>query len=185
MNDLSSDDDFVVEKKPSTSKGNLAVPVRSRLTEMKRLGWDKSDVVLPPKAGLKTPKSRLKSEKQQPYQFDSPVFLSNSDDDSDIGVKSTWRTRHSRPSSQEKDAPVKENKPRNAPCFPSPLVSDHTPKPSSVPHTHSGWREDTGSSDEEFQSLLDRIRKNQKLGSSSTQASPKPPGKITYIGVWL
>ncbi|XP_026796521.2 germ cell nuclear acidic protein [Pangasianodon hypophthalmus] len=146
VDDSSSDDDFVVEKKPSISK-----------------------------AKLKTPKSSLKSEKQRLSQFDSPVFLSDSDDDSDIVIKSTWRTRHSRPSSQEKDAPAKENKPRNAPCFPSPLASVHTPKPSSAPPIHSGWREDTGSSEDEFQSLLDRIRKNQKLGSSSTNASPKPP----------
>ncbi|KAK3535439.1 hypothetical protein QTP70_016861 [Hemibagrus guttatus] len=145
VDNLSSDDDFVVEKKPSISKGNL-----------------------------KTPKSSLKTEKQRLSQFDSPVFLSDSDDDSDIVIKSTWRTRHSRPSSQEKEAPAKDNKPRNTPCFPSPLVSVHTPKPSSAPPTKSGWREDTGSSEDEFQSLLDRIRKNQKLGSGSTHAS-KPP----------
>ncbi|KAK2838938.1 hypothetical protein Q7C36_013752 [Tachysurus vachellii] len=143
VDDLSSDDDFVVEKKPYVSRANP-----------------------------KTPKSSLKSEKSR---FDSPVFLSDSDDDSDIVIKSTWRTRHSRPSSQEKDAPAKNNKPRNTPCFPSPLVSVHTPKPSSAPPTNSGWREDTGSSEDEFQSLLDRIRKNQKLGSSSAHASPKPP----------
>ncbi|GAA6069531.1 germ cell nuclear acidic protein isoform X1, partial [Tachysurus ichikawai] len=146
VDDMSSDDDFVVEKKPSVSRANP-----------------------------KTPKSSLKSEKQRLSHFDSPVFLSDSDDDSDIVIKSTWRTRHSRPSSQEKDAPAKNNKPRNTPCFPSPLVSVHTPKPSSAPPTNSGWREDTGSSEDEFQSLLDRIRKNQKLGSSSTHASPKPP----------
>lgn len=125
---------------------------------------------------LKTPKSSLKIEKQRPSQFDSPVFLSDSDDDSDIVIKSTWRTRHSRPSSREKEAPAKDNKPRNTPCFPSPLVSVHTHKPSSAPPTNSGWREDTGSSEDEFQSLLDRIKKNQKLGSSSTHSSPKPPG---------
>lgn len=129
-------------------------------------------------AKLKTPKSSLRSEKQQLSQFNSPVFLGDSDDDSDIVIKSTWRTGHSGPSSQENDTPAKENKPRNAPYFPSPLASDHTPAPSSAPPIHSGWREDTGSSEDEFQSLLDRIRKKQKLGSSSTQASPKPPGEI-------
>lgn len=126
----------------------------------------------------KTPKSSLKSGKQQLSQFDSPVFFSDPDDDCDVVIKSTWRTRHSRPSSQEKDAPAKENKPRNAPYFPSPLASDHTPKPSSAPPTRSGWREDTCSSEDEFQSLLDRIRKNQKLVSSSTHGSPKRPGEI-------
>ncbi|KAI5104974.1 germ cell nuclear acidic peptidase [Silurus meridionalis] len=145
VDNLSSDDDFVVEKKPSISKTKL-----------------------------KTPKSSLKSEKQRFPQFDSPVFFSDSDDDSDIVIKSTWRTRHSRPSSQEKDAPAKETKPTNAPYVPSPLVSVHTPKPSSAPPTQGGWREDTGSSEDEFQSLLDRIRKNQKLGSSSTNTTPKP-----------
>ncbi|XP_017328903.1 germ cell nuclear acidic protein isoform X2 [Ictalurus punctatus] len=146
VDDLSSDDDFVVEKKPSVSK-----------------------------AKLKTPKASLKSEKQRLSRFESPVFLGDSDDDSDVVIKSTWRIRHSRPSSQEKDAPAKENKPSNALRFPSPLASVHTPKPSSAPPTHSSWREDTGSSEDEFQSLLDRIKKNQKLGSSSTHCSPKPP----------
>ncbi|TSL89834.1 Acidic repeat-containing protein [Bagarius yarrelli] len=146
VDDLSSDDDFVVEKKPSVPKGNL-----------------------------KTPKSSQKLRKQRPRQFDSPVFLSDSDDDSDIVIQSTWRTRHSRPSSKEKDAPAKENHPRNTPCFPSPLASVQTTKPSSAPPTNNGWREDTGSSEDEFQSLLDRIKKNQKSGSSSTYNSPKPP----------
>ncbi|XP_053487612.1 germ cell nuclear acidic protein [Ictalurus furcatus] len=146
VDDLSSDDDFVVEKKPSVSK-----------------------------AKLKTPKASLKSEKQRLSRFESPVFLGDSDDDSDVVIKSTWRTRHSRPSSQEKDAPAKENKPSNALRFPSPLASVHTPKPSSAPPTHSSCWEDTGSSEDEFQSLLDRIKKNQKLGSSSTHCSPKPP----------
>lgn len=112
-------------------------------------------------ANPKTPKSGLKSEKQRLSRFDSPVFLSDSDDDSDLVIKSTWRTRHSRPSSQEKDTSAKENKPRNTSCFVSPLVSVYTPKPSSAPPTSSGRHEDTGSSEEEFQSLIDRIKKKQ------------------------
>ncbi|KAI4887899.1 hypothetical protein NFI96_012478, partial [Prochilodus magdalenae] len=158
VDDLSSDDDFVVEKKkPSVSKGKLKNP--------------------------KTPKSVQKLEKQPLCQYNSPVFLSDSDDDSDIVIKSTWKTRHSRPgsqpssrpSSQEKDILGKEYQSRSTAHFPSPLASVHTPGPSSAPPTHSGWRDNSGSSDDEFQSLLDRIRKNQKLGSSSTHASPKPP----------
>ncbi|XP_060783458.1 germ cell nuclear acidic protein isoform X2 [Neoarius graeffei] len=144
VDDLSSDDDddFVVEKKPSISK-----------------------------AKLRTPKSNLKSERQRLSQFDSPVFLSDSDDDSDVFIK----TQHRRLSSQEKDALAKENKPRNALCCPSLLASVHMPTPSSAPPTHSGWHEDTGSSEDEFQSLLDRIKKKQNLGNSSAHASPKPP----------
>ncbi|XP_062856398.1 germ cell nuclear acidic protein isoform X2 [Trichomycterus rosablanca] len=152
VDDLSSDDDFVIEqKKPPTNKAN-------------------------PKTPKPTPKPAPKLEKPPPPQFNSPVFLSDSDDDGDIVIKSTWRTRHSRPSSQEKDPPPKENKPKTTPYVPSPLTtaSVHSPAPASAPPTRSRWREDTGSSDDEFQSLLDRIRKNQKLGSSSTNASPQP-----------
>ncbi|KAL6479988.1 hypothetical protein MHYP_G00110210 [Metynnis hypsauchen] len=156
VDDSFSDDDFVIEKKkPSVSKGKLKTP--------------------------KTPKSLQRLEKQPVPQYSSPVFLSDSDDDSDIVIKSTWKTRHcrpasqstSRPSSQERDISHKE--PRSTSGFTSPLASVPTPVPSSAPPTHTGWRDNSSSSEDEFQSLLDRIRKNQKLGSSSTHASPKPP----------
>ncbi|XP_072519954.1 germ cell nuclear acidic protein [Salminus brasiliensis] len=155
-----SDDDFVVEKKkPPISKGKAKTP--------------------------KTPRSVQRLEKQPLSQYNSPVFLSDSDDDSDIVIKSTWRSRHSRPasqetsrpSSQEKDVSSKEYEPRSTSRFPSPLTPVHTLPPSSAPPTQSGWRDNSGSSEDEFQSLLDRIRKNQKLGSSSAQASPKHPAE--------
>ncbi|XP_066504531.1 germ cell nuclear acidic protein [Hoplias malabaricus] len=158
VDDLSSDEDFVIEKKkPSVFKGKTKTP--------------------------KTPKSLQRKEKKPLFQYDSPVFLGDSDDDSDIVIKSTWRTRHgqpasqptNRPSSQDSDISSKECEPRKT-CFPS-LTSVHTPVPSSAPPTHTGWRDDSVSSEDEFQSLLDRIRKNQKLGSSSAHASPKPPAE--------
>lgn len=133
---------------------------------------------------LKTPKTPKSLQRQPLAQYNSPVFLSDSGDDSDIVIKSTWRTRHSRPaskpSSQERDISSKECEPKGASrYFPSPLVSVHTPKPSSAPPLHSGWRDGSASSEDEFQSLLDRIRKHQQLGSSSTHASPKhPSGKV-------
>ncbi|XP_036423811.1 acidic repeat-containing protein [Colossoma macropomum] len=154
--DDSSDDDFVVEKKkPSISKGKLKTP--------------------------KTPKSLQRLEKQPVSQYNSPVFLSESDDDSDIVIKSTWKTRHSRPASQSTSRPSSEERdishkePRSTSYVPSPLASVPTPVPSSAPPMHTGWRDNSASSEDEFQSLLDRIRKTQKLGSSSTHASPKPP----------
>lgn len=40
--------------------------------------------------------------------------------------------------------------------------------------------EDTGSSEEEFQSLLDRVRLNQNLGGR-TAASPRPPPGTAHM----
>uniref|UniRef100_W5L4R5 Germ cell nuclear acidic peptidase n=1 Tax=Astyanax mexicanus TaxID=7994 RepID=W5L4R5_ASTMX len=164
VDDLSPDDDFVVEKKkPSVIKGKTKTPI--------------------------PPRSVQKLEKPPPVsEFCSPVFLSDSEDDSDVVIRSTWRTRHSRdasrdasrPSSGKKNISTKELEPRTTSRFPSPLTPVLTLTPSSAPPTRSGWRDDSASSEDEFQSLLDRIRKNQKSGSSSTNASPRPPaGKIS------
>lgn len=112
----------------------------------------------------RTPKSVQKTEKRPPPHCDSPVFLSDSDDDSNIVIKSTWRTRHSRPPSEELHTTSKNREETAKPCVPPPAVTVTT---------HSS-RDDTCSSEEEFQSLLDRVRQNQSLGGR-TLASPKPP----------
>lgn len=160
VDDLSPDDDFVVEKKkPSVIKGKAKTP--------------------------KTPRSVQKLEKPPVSEFCSPVFLSDSEDDSDVVIRSTWRTRRSRdasrdasrPSSREKNISTEKLEPRTTSRFPSPLTPVLTFTPSSAPPTRSGWRDDSVSSEDEFQSLLDRIRKNQKSGSSSTTASPRPPAE--------
>lgn len=102
----------------------------------------------------RTPKSVQKTEKRPPSLCDPPVFLSNSDDDGDI-------TRHSRPPSEEHPAT-------------SPGREETLP-PAVIVTT-----EDTGSSEEEFQSLLDRVRLNQNLGGR-TAASPRPPPGTAHM----
>uniref|UniRef100_A0AAY4DYM3 SprT-like domain-containing protein n=1 Tax=Denticeps clupeoides TaxID=299321 RepID=A0AAY4DYM3_9TELE len=133
VNSLSSDDDFVLEKKPITSKGKS-------------------------KATPKTPQVPKSVDRQPLSQWESPVFLSDSDDDSALVIKSTWRTRHSNPESLPK----------------SPLPSSRAPPPSSVPVKTCNTKPDPcSSSDDEFQSLLDRVKKNSRLHSSISH-SPKP-----------
>ncbi|XP_077057662.1 germ cell nuclear acidic protein isoform X2 [Siphateles boraxobius] len=117
---ISSDDDFVTERKPSVNKGKAK--------------------------SARTPASVQKSERRPPSRCDPcPVFLSDSDEDSSAVIRSTWRTRHTR-----------EDRPR-------------------VPATPSA-ADDTGSSEEEFQSLLDRVRQNQSLAGRA-QASPRTPAE--------
>ncbi|KAG1935544.1 acidic repeat-containing protein [Pimephales promelas] len=118
VDSLSSDEDFVSERKPSVNKG---------------------------KASARTPNPVQRSEKRPPPRCDPPVFLSDSDEDGSAVITSTWRTRHTR-----------EDKPR-------------------VPVTPSAG-DDTGSSEEEFQSLLERVRQNQGLAGRA-QASPRTPAE--------
>ncbi|XP_057205724.1 germ cell nuclear acidic protein [Triplophysa rosa] len=108
----------------------------------------------------KTPKSLQKTEKRPLSCWDPPVFLSDSDDDdTNIVIQSTWSSRHSRPASKEHHNSRKEK-----PAVPPPVITVMTP---------SG-QDDTCSSEEEFQSLLDRVRQNHNLGGK-TPASPKLP----------
>uniref|UniRef100_A0A3B4ERB1 Germ cell nuclear acidic peptidase n=1 Tax=Pundamilia nyererei TaxID=303518 RepID=A0A3B4ERB1_9CICH len=74
--------------------------------------------------------------------YNSPVFVSDDEDDDNIVLKSTWRTRHTRPKSLPKTS---ENTP---PLLPSKL-------------------DDSSSSEEEFTSLLERLKKkNNFIGNS-------------------
>ncbi|XP_067312924.1 germ cell nuclear acidic protein [Pseudorasbora parva] len=137
VDSMSSDEDFVTERKPSINKGKAKT--------------------------ARTPKSVQKTDKRPPSRCESPVFLSDSDDDCNAVIKSTWRTRHSRPPSEELHSASKTREEAAKPRVP-PSVTVTTP---------SG-REDTCSSEEEFQSLLDRVRQNQGLAGRA-HASPKPP----------
>ncbi|XP_016308735.1 acidic repeat-containing protein-like [Sinocyclocheilus anshuiensis] len=138
VDSMSSDDDFVIERKPSGSKGKAKT--------------------------ARTPKSVQKTEKRPPSLCGPPVFLSDSDSDGDAVIKSSQRTRLSRPPSEEHHAASKGREETAKPCVLPPAITVTT---------HAG-PEDTCSSEEEFQSLLDRVRQNQNLGGS-THASPKPP----------
>ncbi|XP_010895043.1 acidic repeat-containing protein [Esox lucius] len=173
-NSFSSDDDFVTEKK-KTSEGSSKTP---RLPSSQPL--------------IRRPLSLC----------DSPVFLSDSDGD-DIAVKSTWRTRHTkRQPAPSGEVGVQRNKPKdnNFGSCPSPpppaaylsssppvIASSFTPTPLRAPtqRTHSApmMLEDSASSEEEFLSLLERIKKTPKTGLNPAPTQnigpvQKPPPSV-------
>lgn len=122
------------------------------------------------------------SQKPQGRPSSQPdsVFVSDEeDDDDDVIVTSTWRTRHLKPppKTKVKNAVLDvEAESSAAGPLSSPLVtvtSLSTPK-----HTFSAppAKDDSPSSDEEFRSLLERLKKNNKFRSitfspQSTQGS--------------
>lgn len=115
-------------------------------------------------------------------QCDSPVFISDSDDDDDnIVVKSTWRTRRSKP-----NQPSKTNKNNAALCdkdASSPSLSLLSPffiPPPKTPTLLASPKrtlsapsklDASASSEEEFTSLLERLKKKNNL--TATSFSPK------------
>eukprot|EP00063_Salmo_salar_P093793 XP_014068628.1 PREDICTED: uncharacterized protein LOC106612200 isoform X1 [Salmo salar] len=163
VDSFSSDDDFVAEKKKKpTSKGAFKTPKPS---------------------SFQTPVRRPLS------QCDTPVFLSDSEEDG-IVMKSTWRTCHpvhQPPLSQTHKVKVLQSNQKDkifftspSPPLPSlspsspPLCSSFTPSPTPLPrrnYSAPSKVEDSASSEEEFLSLLDRIKKNHKTGNTPT---PKP-----------
>uniref|UniRef100_A0AAZ3PVU9 SprT-like domain-containing protein n=1 Tax=Oncorhynchus tshawytscha TaxID=74940 RepID=A0AAZ3PVU9_ONCTS len=156
----SSDDDFVLKKKKTpTAKGtsNTPKPSCSQLPVRRPLS-----------------------------QCDSPVFLSDSEDDG-ILMKSTWRTHHPvrhPPTSRTHKVKVPQSNQEDI-FFPSPShPSLSSPLPSSTPaplpqRTHSAplKLEDSASSEEEFLSLLDRIKKNHKTGNTPTPKHDTGPNQ--------
>ncbi|XP_061582204.1 germ cell nuclear acidic protein [Cololabis saira] len=147
VNDYSSDDDFI-ETKPS-----FRVPQKSHTPAAQHL--------------LRRPLSQL----------NSPVFVSDNDDDDDVVIKSTWKIRHSKPKPQLKASKSdEENRVPSLPLPPSPLPVSYPRKthPASSPsRTFSAPSrlDDSSSSDEEFLSLLERLKK--KTNPTSTSFSPK------------
>lgn len=117
-------------------------------------------------------------------QCDSPVFISDSDDDDNIVVKSTWRTRHSKPnlpSKANKNNAVLRDKDASSPSLPSHSVSSpfFIPPPKTPTLLASPKRtlsapfklDASASSEEEFTSLLERLKKKNNL--TATSFSPK------------
>ncbi|XP_029578199.1 uncharacterized protein gcna isoform X1 [Salmo trutta] len=164
VDSFSSDDDFVLQKKKTpTAKGasNTPKPSSSQLPVRRPLS-----------------------------QCDSPVFLSNSEDDG-IVMKSTWRTRHpvrQPPTSRTHKVKVPQRNQKDI-FFPSTsppsLASPSSPPlPSSTPaplpqraHSAPSTLEDSASSEEEFLSLLDRIKKNHKTGNTPTPKHDTGPNQ--------
>ncbi|XP_037635144.1 acidic repeat-containing protein [Sebastes umbrosus] len=157
VDDLSSDDDFI------KTKSSFKVPKKSNTPAAQH--------------PLRRPLSH----------FASPVFVSDSDDDDNdnIVVKSTWRTRHSKPKptpKANKNNDLRCDEEDSSPSLPFPpipspfsllppktLTSLATPKRTlSAPSKLDG----SDSSDEEFTSLLERLKLKNKLpGTSFTPKS--------------
>ncbi|TDH07749.1 hypothetical protein EPR50_G00109390 [Perca flavescens] len=162
--------------------------------------FSSDDDFIETKASFKVPKRSNTPAAQHPLrrplaQCDSPVFFSDSDEDDDnIVVKSTWRIRHSKPK-----PPPKANKNAlrcddedSSPSLPlAPIPSPFSLRPhktltsvASPKPTLSGPSklDESASSEEEFTSLLERLKKKNKF--TGTPFSPKgtheynkePPG---------
>ncbi|XP_053734851.1 germ cell nuclear acidic protein isoform X1 [Synchiropus splendidus] len=153
---------------------------------------DDDDFVMP-KSSTKVPK-KIHTPSSQPTfrkplaQFHSPVFVSDSDDDDAIVVKSTWRTRHSKPKcateTSRSQVPSFEETETPSPLLP-PLSSfsfptDNTPNTSRRPGSAPTKLDESSSSEDEFSSLLERLKK-KKNALPSASCSPNifkaPPPK--------
>ncbi|XP_075040542.1 germ cell nuclear acidic protein [Mixophyes fleayi] len=119
-------------------------------------------------------------------QWDSPVFVSDSDDDS-IVIKSTWRERHktNRKDYGQKLKSQSKNDKENCYEPPSDKCSG-TQETGERPAVRSLCT--PGSSDEEFECLMDRIKnrtKPQTPGSTASKVRPKTavtePTKVPCI----
>ncbi|XP_020783564.2 germ cell nuclear acidic protein isoform X2 [Boleophthalmus pectinirostris] len=157
VNDSSSDDDFIDPK-------SIRVPKKMHT---------------PSQALLRRPLS----------QCESPVFISDSDDDEDnIVIKSTWKTRYKRlqPSNKENSttlqgdgdcSPSVAAKPSPLSFFSSKVVNSLASEVySSVPkQTFSAPSRlaESSSSEEEFTSLLDRLKKKNKLPGGTPSPAPR------------
>ncbi|XP_018592653.2 germ cell nuclear acidic protein [Scleropages formosus] len=143
--DSSSDEDFVTDgrKKKSASRAVSKTP-----------------------RSVQTPPTALE---QPPAQSESPVFLS--DEDEDVVITSTWKSRHPPRSSCFTGQVFKEQ--ALTPRASSPVRSL---PPSSAPSKmtyRTPLRLDDSSSEEEFLSLLDRLKQNSLSNRKNTE-TPKP-----------
>ncbi|KAJ8390069.1 hypothetical protein AAFF_G00110830 [Aldrovandia affinis] len=120
-----------------------------------------------PRSKPKTPKSLQTLQpvaRRPPSQWESPVFLSDSGEDEDEGVviRSTWKSRHTprRPRSAEQQSGGREHEHK--------YQTHRAPPP----------LDDSASSEEEFLSLIERLKRNNSVGSNRKQgpngiAAPK------------
>ncbi|KAJ0003031.1 hypothetical protein NQD34_008180, partial [Periophthalmus magnuspinnatus] len=121
-------------------------------------------------------------------QCESPVFISDSDDDEDnIVIKSTWKTRRkkSQPSSNEKTSttlqgggdysPSVATKPSPLSAFSSKVVNSLASEVYGPKRTLSAPPKlvESSESEEEFTSLLDRLKKKNKLLGGTTSPAPR------------
>lgn len=120
-------------------------------------------------------------------QLNSLVFVSDSgdDDDENIIVRSTWKTRHSKPKSlQRVEKSENEQEENRSPLLPS--LSDFLRPPSNTPALTTSPKRtlsapsrlvESSDSEEEFASLLERLKKKNNL-TSTTFTPNTSKGKI-------
>ncbi|KAM6977838.1 germ cell nuclear acidic protein [Aplochiton taeniatus] len=205
---LSSDDDFVVKKKPS--KVQLPPMFECLLCNlsMKYVLNCISCVLTSFFAVSKTPKPlSAQTRVNKPLsQCNTPVFFSDSEDDDGIVIRSSWRTRHRtrRPPSQDgrgrnpEDSDKEDSSPFPSPspspspfsAFlappPSPLTTIRAPTASPAPpkrnYSAPSKLGDSGSSEEEFLSLLERLKMNNKT-CDNTPARKNSAGPCQKVPV--
>ncbi|XP_049593437.1 germ cell nuclear acidic protein isoform X2 [Syngnathus scovelli] len=136
----------------------------------------------------------------QPSQFASPLFISDSgDEDKNIVIKSTWKTRHTKPKSLPKpneNNPVICDQKDSPPSLLLPPTSPFTgPRP--FHRTATSWLspkctlstplklDDSSGSEDEFTSLLERLKKKNIVTDSTsktnTESSWGPPVSLPVV----
>ncbi|CAN9514863.1 unnamed protein product [Ophioblennius macclurei] len=156
------------------------------------------DDFIVPKSTFKVPKKPPTTEpplRRPLFQFNSPVFISDDqdDDDDNIVIKSTWRSRNSKlktPLDTKKNKSSVRDKENDSPSAPlNPVQSTFFHFPGKTQRVAASPKRtlsaptsvfDSDSSEEEFTSLLDRLKKKNIIpGSPSspllTKGSSKPP----------
>ncbi|KAL4648859.1 acidic repeat-containing protein-like [Arapaima gigas] len=112
------------------------------------------------------------ASKCPPAQQESPVFFN--DEDEDVVIVSTWRSRHPPHHSSLKEQKAKDQAtyPRNT----SPVSQVPSPPPSSAPSKlayRASLQKDDSSSEEEFLSLLDRLKQKNNVSNRSSTETPR------------
>ncbi|XP_063731984.1 germ cell nuclear acidic protein [Eleginops maclovinus] len=191
---VSSDDDGGFEtflqrvKTPKANPKNLSQSgSEDSLTKFIVEDLSSDDDFIPTKSSGKVPKSYTPAVLHSPRRplslCASPVFVSDSDDDDDeenIVVKSTWRTRHSKPKPTPKadqkkalrwdendSSPFLSNPPIHSPFFLLPHKTQTSLASPKRTLSAPSKLDDSASSEEEFISLLDRLKKKNKFPGTS------------------
>lgn len=204
---LSSDDEDTFEtflqrvKTPTTKLTNTKSESQDRLKSFIVDDYSSDDDFIKTKSTFRVPKKNNTPAAPRPFrkplsEFDSPIFVSDSDEENDdnVFIKSTWKIRHSKPkprlkgnSNPEEDKSDEENCPPSPHLPPSPFpftvppskTQTSVPLPKRTLSAPSRLDEST-SSEEEFASLLDRLKKKNNLTCASfspktTKESTKEP----------
>ncbi|XP_066436940.1 germ cell nuclear acidic protein [Eleutherodactylus coqui] len=133
----------------------------------------KSGKTSKPKKGIKTSDTGLERSQRNSAStcWDSPVFISDSDDDDSIVIKSAWRDRHRTKPKIKTDNRYKLKSVGTS-------GNENIPETKEWPAGHQPKDCTSGSSDEEFESLMDRI-KNRTKNQTPCDSKIKPRTAVT------